>query len=136
MPGAVFDASWHHIGSYRNGKFRPEDFPVVTSLLRHGCALRCESNNVASHFVPIAQHMVDTGRTFRAKAVILESFRHIGSQEFETLHQLLEDIGVKDFDLRADNEFDVPLILDDEWLHRAERFHLDISVRAEGITPA
>ncbi|KAH7680038.1 hypothetical protein AAVH_41591, partial [Aphelenchoides avenae] len=83
IPLASVDISWRHWMSNEDPyAFRPEDFPTIMSLLRHGCALRLESDCIDSRFCPIAQHLAGT---FRAKTAILQYFN-----EFEEITSSLQ----------------------------------------------
>ncbi|KAH7702681.1 hypothetical protein AAVH_30159, partial [Aphelenchoides avenae] len=123
IPAASFDASWRHwIPNYDQFAFRPEDCPTVMSPLRHGCAVRLESDCIESRFCPIAQHLAGT---FHAKSIVLQYTEKL--EEITSSLQLAGAMGVKDFDLRAYTVEDtVPLILGNEVLLRAEHLHLRI----------
>ncbi|KAH7722860.1 hypothetical protein AAVH_09677 [Aphelenchoides avenae] len=97
-----FDIPWGQ--RFPNDVFRPEDHLTVMSLL-------------------LAQHLAGI---FRVKSVVLEYFDE--HEEITSSLQLAGDMGVKDFVLLAFTAEDtVPLILANEVLLGAERFHLRIA---------
>ncbi|KAH7715672.1 hypothetical protein AAVH_16915 [Aphelenchoides avenae] len=121
IPADSFDTSWElWVSNYNRRAFRPEDFTTIMSLLRHGCATRLESA-IGPRFCAIAQHLAGT---FRAESVILQCVDML--KTINTSLQLSSDMGVKDFELKIVDGGAVSVILANELLHGAERFHLQI----------